>query len=312
MRISTIVCTYNRAASLQKTLQSLAGAEVPAGCSWELIVVDNNSTDGTRTVIESFLEEGSLPLRCVLEETPGLSHARNRGIAAATGEIISFTDDDVLVDTGWLMHIAEAFAGFEAAAVGGRILPLWETPPPDWLDPSLYAYLAVADYGDRPLYLESPKVWGANLSFRADVLTRYGQFDTELGRAPGKLYAGEEVELLRKLLQEGEKILYYPSAVVHHRIGGDRVTKGYFRRWRHDQGELEALRHGPGQGAVAARHLLRLMSREIPRYAAHTMLGSRRRFAAELEIYHTLGYLSGMWKSRGQRGTWPLRGLHEC
>jgi glucosyl-dolichyl phosphate glucuronosyltransferase len=306
MTLSTIVCTFNRAASLQRTLQSLAEATAPPDCPWELIVVDNNSTDETRTVIESFIADGRLPLRRVMEESPGLSHARNRGVAVAAGEIVSFTDDDVVVDPDWLTRIAEAFAGFDAAAVGGRILPLWETPPPDWLDAGLHAYLALADYGDRPVYLETPKVWGANLSFRAEVFRRFGRFDTALGRAPGKLYAGEEVDYLRKLLRAGEKILYYPPAVVFHCIGGRRVTKEYFRRWKYDQGELEAMGAGPGSGGDVARHLFRLISREIPRYAAHTILRSRKSFAAELKVFHTLGCLSGMKNARGAPAGRPV------
>lgn len=298
MTISTIVCTFNRAASLQATLQSLARARVPDGCSWELVVVDNNSTDATQAVIESFLEDHCLPVRNVRETTPGLSHARNRGIAVATGDILTFTDDDVLVDPDWLVRIAEAFAEHGPAVVGGRILPLWETPPPRWLDSSLYAYLALADYGDDPLCLKTPKVWGANLSFRADVFAKYGRFSTSLGRAPGKLYAGEEVELLRTLLREGEKVLYYPAAVVHHRIGGHRTTKNYFRQWRYDQGELEAINRDGDQAHAIARELFGLIVRELPRYAAHAMLGSPGKFTVELRICHALGRLSGARKIR--------------
>jgi len=244
MNISVVVCTYNRCESLKRTLKGFSEVVYPEGYSWELVLVDNNSKDETKMIAEEFKEESGLNVKYVFEAKQGLSYARNRGINHSKGEIIAFTDDDVMVDRYWLSNIERAFEEHGVSCVGGKILPVWEIPKPKWLKHDLHYMLALLDYGDKPFYLKSPIIWGANFSVKADIFGKYGGFDTNLGRIPGRLFAGEETEFVRRILNKGEKILYDPNAVVYHYISGDKISKRYFRKWKYDQGILRASLRG--------------------------------------------------------------------
>ena len=127
------------------------------------------------------------------------------------------------------------------ACVGGKILPIWEITKPKWLKSKLCNHLALLDYGDSVVYIEKPQIWGANFAVRSEMFQKYGMFDWNLGRRPGKLYSHEETELLQRLLNAGEKLLYYPSSIIYHHIPDYRMTKKYIRKWRFDQGELEGI-----------------------------------------------------------------------
>jgi len=238
--MSVVVCTYNRCESLKRTLKSFSEVVFPEGYSWELVLVDNNSKDETKIIAEAFKEESGLNVKYIFEAKQGLSYARNRGINHSKGEIIAFTDDDVMVDRYWLSNIERAFEEHDVSCVGGKILPIWETPNPKWLKHDLHYMLPLLDYGDKFFYLKSPIIWGANFSVKADIFGKYGGFDTNLGRIPGRLFAGEETEFARRILNEGEKILYDPNAIVHHYIPSDKISKKYFRKWKYDQGILRA------------------------------------------------------------------------
>jgi glycosyltransferase involved in cell wall biosynthesis len=244
MKISVVVCTYNRCESLKRTLKGFSEVVFPEGYSWELVLVDNNSKDETKIIAEEFKEESGLNVKYVFEAKQGLSYARNRGINHSKGEVIAFTDDDVMVDRYWLSNIERAFEEHDVSCVGGKILPVWEIPKPKWLKHDLHYMLALLDYGDKPFYLRSPIIWGANFSVKADIFGKYGGFDTNLGRIPGRLFAGEETEFARRILNEGEKILYDPNAVVYHYIPSDKISKRYFRKWKYDQGILRASLRG--------------------------------------------------------------------
>ena len=123
MDISVVLATYNRASSLQVTLESLLALVSPAGLSWELLVVDNNSTDLTRLNVEKFAAIAKFPVRYVFERKQGRSAALNTGIVDARGEIVAFTDDDVILHRDWLVNLNRTFDEFDCAAVAGRVLP---------------------------------------------------------------------------------------------------------------------------------------------------------------------------------------------
>src|SRR3982751_1264213 len=132
MDASVVVCTYNRCQSLQRTLGAIAQQNVPTGVDWELLVVDNNSGDGTKQVVEAFCTQFPRARYC-FERNQGLSHARNAGIRAARGNVILFTDDDVAPEAVRLRRINDGMAATHCDACGGYIAPVWETPPPRWL-----------------------------------------------------------------------------------------------------------------------------------------------------------------------------------
>lgn len=235
MDISVIVCTHNRSESLPKTLASIAASEVPGSIEWELLVVDNNSNDGTRSLAENFARTSVLNARVLFEPRPGLSFARNLGVNESLGQIIAFTDDDVHVSTHWIAEIQKGFDAYQPACMGGRILRDPTLPLPDWWDYGWRSVLchfdrgnevAVAGSDDRAEY-----AWGANISFHRSVFEKYGLFRTHLGRTPDTLGLGEDSELVLRLRHNGERVIYYPPAVVVHSPSTDRLTKDYLRRW---------------------------------------------------------------------------------
>jgi glucosyl-dolichyl phosphate glucuronosyltransferase len=300
MKLSVIVCTWNRSERLRKMLKSLQESVIPSRLSWELVLVDNNSDDDTRSVFEEIEKQYGSRIRYVFEEKRGIAHARNSGVMEASGEIVAFTDDDVIIDKYWIQNIEKAFREHEdAACVGGKILPVWEISAPEWLNPNLYHYLALLDYGDSVAYMDSPYIWGANLAVRSEMFKKYGLFDTHLGRIPKKLYAGEETEFLRRLQNGGEKILYYPLSIIYHSVSADRMSKRYLRKWNFDAGELNGILMKDTKyfNLLGLQSLtIRKMVRDL--FVALLRIGSfsKYRFNHELRICFLLGFLSGRSK----------------
>ena len=242
--ISLIICTYNRRHHLRLALESAAQLTPPPGNGWELLVVDNNSSDGTKECVADFASQSKLNVRYVFEEHQGLAWARNRGISEANGDVIVFTDDDVVLDRSWLAEISSAFQRFDCAAAGGRILPLWEGPEPDWYDARpgsvLRPVVAHFDLGDcAGIATDFP--YGANMAFRKAVFAQIGLFRTDLGRIGNGRILGEESELMERLVAAGGSIIYVPSAIVHHRVPKARATKAYCRSWYFGKGRTNAL-----------------------------------------------------------------------
>lgn len=301
--VSVVVGTYNRASSLRQTLNSLAALDT-GGLRGEFIIVDNNSSDDTRAVIEAFLPLAPLPARYMFEPHQGVSYARNTGIDAASSEVIAFTDDDVLVDRYWLQEIARAFALENPAAIGGKIVPQWPASPPAWLGPELHQFLGLLDYGDEPKTMETPALWGANLAVRADML-RTVRFQGKLGRVGGKLYNGEDADLVRSLIDRGERVLYWPRASVHHNIQRRRLTKRYFRQWHWDAGEMAA--------KVAPRrisrsllgvpyHMYRSTAHELAAWSRRKLARNGDAFLSELQLMRAAGFATTRMRGLLRRG----------
>jgi glucosyl-dolichyl phosphate glucuronosyltransferase len=217
LSLSVVIATYNRAQLLEETLRSLLGADF-SDIKHEVIVVDNNSTDGTSDLVALFAKQHAT-LRGIREPNQGLSHARNAGIAAATGEVIAFLDDDVEVDSSWPKAILESFRVSGVTCVTGKVLAYGEAAPPAWLPPRLHFLVSLADLGDavRPLHGRE-KPLGCNMAFRRTVFETVGGFDTSLGRSAHTLLGGEEVMLFYRMKAAGGVALYSPKALVHHKI----------------------------------------------------------------------------------------------
>lgn len=300
MKLSVVVCTVNRSACLRRMLTSLREAVIPDHLSCEFIVIDNNSVDDTQAVLNEIGNQSDSTVRCVFEDKMGISHARNRGIREARGEIIAFTDDDVIVDKHWIQRIDSAFKEHDdAACVGGRILPIFEIPKPKWLKSKLYMFLGLLDHGDSPAYLDVPDIWGANFAVKSEMFKKYGLFDSKLGRRPGKLYSGEETEFLWRLKSGGEKLLYYPLSIVYHYVPAHRMSKNYLRKWRFDQGELEATLVGDAKyskimwvPSLTTGQLARQLVVSLAKIGFFT----KDRFEHELAICHILGFLLARMK----------------
>ncbi len=235
MDISVIICTYNRAESLRRTLQSCRELLVPEGVTWELLIVDNNSTDHTQKVCEEFVY--LLPLRCLFEPRQGKTFALNMAVEAAVGELLVFTDDDLAVDSNWLKGLwAAALRHPEISFFGGRVLPRWESPPPKWLAENLdwLLFNVHVDRGDKEEIVTDVVFPGANLAFRSSIFRAGIRFREEICPSGDEhsLWGnvrGEETEMERELLATKQKGMYVPNAVVHHYHQAYRCTEKYLR-----------------------------------------------------------------------------------
>jgi len=251
MKITVAICTWNRSALLKETLEQAARLSVPQGIEWELLVVNNNSTDATDEVLASFKER--LPLRTVFEREPGLSNARNRAAREAAGHYILWTDDDVLVEEGWLKAYAEAFSEWpEAAVFGGNIEPWFAGEPPRWL-PRVWSRVASAyasrDLGQQAIPLSQEVMpFGANFAVRTEEQRNY-LYDPHLGVRPDSIMGGEETTVIRSMLADGHTGRWVPRARVRHYIPEARQTIAYLRRYFTGYGEYCA-RHDDAEDAA--------------------------------------------------------------
>ena len=305
IRVSVVVGTYNRAHLLTGTLEALAAQEVPDSLKWEVVVVDNNSRDTTAQAVTAFSKTTATPVRYAFEPRQGLSHARNRGIKEARGSIIAFTDDDVLPARDWIAQIAAAIDRWNAHGVGGRILPRWDTSPPRWLTDNrrLLNRIAVMDFeASRVLGLPleaQPQVWGANMAFRRDLFERIGEFDTRRGLVGKKLFRGEDTDLVDRALERGLKIVYDPVVTVFHRIGSDRMRKGYFRKLTFDNAQVEARMTPAFRGRSflgAPLWSYRVVVTDFCKWVGLVLLRRPGAFDQQLAWLSSAGRLSGCWK----------------
>jgi len=242
--LSVIICTRDRSESLHRVLTSLRELSIPPAISWELVVVNNGSSDNTPEVIERF--KPVLPIREVVETRPGLSNARNCGIGAVTGDYILWTDDDVEVDPGWLAGYAAAIRQFPDGVVfAGRIIPVLEAPTPAWFNDNveiLRDLLAVRDFGNQylPLVIDIDRLpFGANYAIRARE-QRLHPYDPELGVSPGKRRMGEETKVCVDILNAGHAGYWVPDAKILHIITVKRQTEVYIRDYFRGVGETRA------------------------------------------------------------------------
>lgn len=294
MKITVAICTWNRCELLWQTLEQLTRLAVPPNVEWDLLVINNNSTDATDEVLASF--ESRLPLRRVFEPQAGLSNARNRAVREAAGDYILWTDDDVLVDEQWLTEYHRAFQSWpEAAVFGGVIEPWFDGTPPDWL-PRIFKQVASAyaarDLGEEPFALTSRLIpYGANYAIRTREQSRY-LYDTNLGLRPDSKMGGEETTLIRAMLADGLTGRWVPTARVRHYIPAARQTLGYLRRYFYGYGEYCGRQIEAGEGALLfgrPRRLLRQAVESEIKYAIRRLISS-----PELWIEH-LAAASEAW-----------------
>ena len=242
MKYSIVIATYNRAADLRETLKSLAKLR-PDG-PWEVVVVDNNSPDDTRRAVEEAARTFPVELRYIFEREQGRSPALNAGIAAARGDILATTDDDVRVPGDWLDRAAEGLARMQCDYVGGRVLPIWGAPRPDWLPNhggKQWAVIALLDYGPQPIEFGSRVPLGVNMAFTRAAFERAGLFDPHTGRRAGTLLGQEVREWCIRARKAGLRGYYIPEMALEHIIPADRLCKRYFRRWFFWRGISRAL-----------------------------------------------------------------------
>lgn len=247
IRLSLIIPTHNRSERLIAALESVIRQDLPAA-DWECVVVSNNSTDDTVARFGDFAARyPGLNLRLVTEDGPGVSYARNRGIAETSAPLLVFIDDDERINPGFLRAYADFFdAHPDAVVAGGRIIAEYVTGRPTWL--SKYTEMPIAnpmDFGDAVRPFPAGRVpGGGNMAFRRSAALRYGGFDPSLGRVGRMLIGGEENDFFERLMRGGETCWYVPGAVMWHIIPPEKLTESYFRRLCYNVGVSQRLRAG--------------------------------------------------------------------
>lgn len=231
-RITLVIPTYNRAASLMRALESVARQTLDPAL-WECLIVDNASTDHTAEAVTLFAaKHPTLHIRLVREEQQGVAHARNRALQEATTELICSIDDDERINEGFI----EAYLRFfdehpDAVVAGGRIIAEYEQERPHWM--SRWTERPIAnpmDYGEqiRP-FPRGALPGGGNMGFRRSIALQVG-FATQLGRTGGRLLGGEENDFLQRMHEAGHTLWYLPNAVMWHIIPPEKCTDEYLCR----------------------------------------------------------------------------------
>jgi glycosyltransferase involved in cell wall biosynthesis len=295
MRITVAICTWNRCQLLARTLDQMTGLRVPAGLSWEVLVINNGSCDATAHVVDTFASR--LPIRQIVEDHLGLSRARNRALEHARGDYILWTDDDVLVDQHWLIAFLATAGRFpEGAVIGGPIEPWFPVAP----DPMLLATFECVrvgfcgiDHGGEERCLESDEyVWGANMAFRKAAIDGLC-FDDTLGVCGRLVRVGEEKDFIKRVRRRGGSVIWSPAMRVRHHVDPSRVTRGYVARFTAARGRLWIHEDGVPAGVRlfgAPRWLWREYVTSFVKYAASHLSPRPQHSLAALRRY---AYLRG-------------------
>ncbi len=302
-QISAIICTHNRAAYLGAAIDSLLTQAFSS--SFELIVVDNASTDVTRQVVAA---RANPLLRYVYEPVTGLSVARNTGAKLARAEILAYLDDDAVASPNWLSALYAAYQANEKLAIaGGRVTLLWAegSSPPQWLSANLSGNLGAYDLGAEMRLIDQPGLTprGLNYSIRRQFLEQVGGFDRHLGRVGKNLLSNEELHMTELALEQGWQVAYLPDAHVAHNVAPERLNRAWFlsRGWW--QGISECYREqlagraGLGQFHRGGERLLRGLYRSLKYFR-----DPAERFDNFAYAYGQIGYLKaaaqGILKSK--------------
>ncbi len=321
---TVLICTYNRASYLASTLDSIGRTAANPGFSWDVLIVDNNSSDDTRHVVESRAAGYRVPLRYLFESRQGKSNALNTGMDAARAAIIVFTDDDVQVAPDWLeAAVRPLLERPDIDYTGGPVRPIWETPPPAWLNHrgNMGGTFAVKDHGPDPFLFEDrmKTPLGVNMAVRRSLIEAIGGFRPDLGRNGKELLGQEQAEFFYRSRQAGAQGLYVPAMVLDHVVPASRLTRNYFRRWWYWKGVSHARvhqMHGRTELNVDLRNVPRVLG--IPRFVYGNVVrnikgwlrGWVRRDSAKraqhwLSLAYYAGYCREIWRptTLGREGT---------
>ncbi len=244
--ISVIICTYNRDKYIYNVLKSLALGTLEHS-AYEIILVDNNCTDNTRSEVDHFCNVfPQVTLRYFVETNQGLSHARNRGIRESKGDILVYVDDDATVNPEYLKTYADWFAAHpETDAAGGPIIPHYETgAEPKWMTYFIKRLLTGYLYfGDKVRPFPGDNYpGGGNAAYRSRVFEKVGLYNVQLGRNGDSLTGGEEKDIFDKMKREGMQFVYLPNAILYHSIPGYKLEADYFNRLTTGIGQSERAR----------------------------------------------------------------------
>lgn len=302
--LSVIICTFNGAKRITPTLKSLAEQTLDKR-RFEVLIIDNGSTDNGEEIVKNFIKEFDLTLRYFYEEHIGKSHALNRGIQESRGDSLAFIDDDAIADKHWLFHLETAFESMQPSCIGGKVIPVWHGKCPNWFWGKMKNFVPILDLGDKVRLFTPPANFpcGTNMAVRREITEKVGLFDVNLGHVAGKLVGSEETDYCMRIQQEKGNLLYYPFAVVYHPFDRRQLTKAYLRRRCFTQGTATAYIHSKGKTLMDVfsqnfKYLFAIIfNRErISSNSTLTVRDSRKKrkpniFYLELKLIFYLGYI---------------------
>jgi hypothetical protein len=279
MKLTVAICTWNRSGMLAETLNRLAQCTPPRSSDWEVVVVNNNCTDDTDATVARF--RSRLPLVLVHQPIPGLSNARNAAVAAATGDFILWTDDDVLVSRDWLRAYETGIQAYPDCSIfGGPVQSYFEVEPPEWLHRNIDEFacaFALIDLGPDARPLEGDALpFGANFALRRSALQGIS-FDARLGRQPSAMsILGEETGVMKAMIARGATGMWLPDVTVEHRIPAARQTLKYVRDYFRGSGVTIAMTHTTPVGKRFMGYPLWMLRMSAQHWLALLMASWRR------------------------------------
>ena len=302
MKLDVVVPTYNRSNLLRLTIASLLKAPIPAGLEVTVLIVDNNSKDDTEQVVRQIQSETTRSLVYVKETSQGLSHARNAGIRAGSGDLIGFIDDDEEIDENWYNVVAREFNDSAIQFIGGPYLPNWTAPAPAWLPPGYYAAIGIVDPKPRSAFggTFQGNLMGGNAVVRRSAFDQVGLYSPKLGRSGKGLLSEEDAEFYRRLRGANLHGMHVPDLIIYHHIPASRLTRKYYRSWCYWRGVSQGLLDRELKEPVAyafgvpryriGRALQGLVS--LPRHLLFRN-GAGLTFADELASWDLAGFIYG-------------------
>jgi len=256
-KISAVLCSYNRARFIIKAVDSIFNQDFDKSL-FEVIVVDNNSTDGVLDRLAQYkADHPAYNFSYYTESNQGVAWVRTRCAKEAKGEIVAYLDDDSMAEPGWLKGIVDFFDQHQDVySVGGKITPYFLTGIPDWYSKYFFGLVGSFDQGPKVKQLTGERYpCGANMAFRKKVFDEIGYFNHDLGRKGTGLLANEEKEIYKRILAAGHKVYYLPYVAVMHAVESNKFDKNYVRRHSRGIGGGERLRLKGNNAALVKKFL---------------------------------------------------------
>ncbi len=291
------ICTHNHAEKLFETLREIVKLDQP-DCLWELLIIDNASTDRTAELVNEFLRTSRLNnSKMVYEPKLGVANARNRALREARGDYVIFIDDDETPASTWLVTMVRAIQKWKPDAIGGRIeVDFSSDERPKWLSDELLGFLGGLNHGLDEFRLTSidTKIFTGNSAFKKSSVEKIGYFDAELGRRGSKNHGGEDTDMYLRLIAGGYQVIWVPSAVIYHRIEKEKLKRKYFIELHYRQGVQEGKNARGSSSRIPPLHLFGQLYRAcIAVIRQWLKAGSVSTVRKQMNVAYFVGYISG-------------------
>ncbi|CAM3556469.1 glycosyltransferase [Marinicrinis lubricantis] len=297
MKATIAICTHNRADELEEAIRSALDQDYNRN-DFEVLVIDNRSTDATPMIVSRLEKETSGKLRYIYEEKLGLSAARNRAIKESKGEFILFLDDDAIACSNWIKSILSVFeTDSQIGCVGGKIEPIWQGGEPTWISDQHKSLYSILDYSDQITEMPHPKIpFGANVAFRKNIFREMTPFREDLGRVGTNLLSNEESELISRIRKQ-YKVFYTPHGFVKHKIAKDRSTKKWILRRFYWQGISYSTVSKNNAAVSMAKHIIKWLEAAV--LLIFNFYNNKKAINQLVKICYRNGAIVGLFRQKG-------------